>query len=61
MADEAQEPLPSTGLTKQEIAERITRDVARSLKWRAICEEAAEPQTESEGKDENVDTETIAR
>ncbi len=44
-----QEMLPPICLPEQEIAERLARDVARSLKWRAICEVSAElPQTDSE-------------
>lgn len=29
-------------LPEQEIAERLAKDVQRSLKWRALCELAAE-------------------
>lgn len=41
------EKLPPLCLTEQEIAARLARDVARSLKWREICELAAETETET--------------
>jgi len=36
------EKLPPRCLPEQEIAERLAKDVQQSLKWRALCELAAE-------------------